>query len=296
MEIDESGVSKLQSILADNRAAAQELAAAFDGAAAAVQHFKNAISTDLPDILGAGMGYGITSESLLGASGLKVNLDLSEASAALKSFTASARKPIPLSANASGIVSAARSAMSTVKSLLSEQLTLKVKAETTTDGAAKMSSGGRFSSPTHVEVAEDNAPEYIIPVRREGRAVPLLRQLLSELSPAARASVTGEGDSSSGELRGGAGEKRSGEGNPSSGKLRAVSGECLSGGAALVAAAGSAVRPQSTYHTTNTQNNHLSAPVTINVKAAGSDPEALGKGIYDAAERYFLRTVSGVMG
>ena len=277
VEIDESGVSKLQSILADNRAAAQELAAAFDGAAAAVQSFKNAISTDLPDILGAGMGYGITSESLLGASGLKVNLDLSEASAALKSFTASARKPIPLSANASGIVSAARSAMSTVKSLLSEQLTLKVKAETTTDGAAKMSSGGRFSSPTHVEVAEDNAPEYIIPVRREGRAVPLLRQLLSELSPAARQSVTGEGDSSSGELRGGAGER-------------------LSGGAALVAAAGSAVRPQSTYHTTNTQNNHLSAPVTINVKAAGSDPEALGKGIYDAAERYFLRTISGVMG
>ena len=276
MEIDESGVSKLQSILADNRAAAQELAAAFDGAAAAVQNFKNAISTDLPDILGAGMGYGITSESLLGASGLKVNLDLSEASAALKSFTASARKPIPLSANASGIVSAARSAMSTVKSLLSEQLTLKVKAETTTDGAAKMSSGGRFSSPTHVEVAEDNAPEYIIPVRREGRAVPLLRQLLSELSPAARASVTGEGDSSSGELRG-------------------VAGERLSGGAALVAAAGSAVRPQNTYHTTNTQNNHLSAPVTINVKAAGSDPEALGKGIYDAAERYFLRTISGML-
>ena len=55
----------------------------------------------------------------------------------------------------------------------------------------RLSSGGRFSKPTSVEVAEDGDAEYIIPVKKENRALPLLRQLLSELSPEARASLTG---------------------------------------------------------------------------------------------------------
>ena len=38
-------------------------------------------------------------------------------------------------------------------------------------------------------------------------------------------------------------------------------------------------------------NQTVEAPVSINVTAAGSDPEAVGKSIYDVAERYLLRTL-----
>ena len=54
-----------------------------------------------------------------------------------------------------------------------------------------MSSGGRFARPTSVQVAEDGDAEYIIPVKKENKALPLLRPLLSELSPEARQSLTG---------------------------------------------------------------------------------------------------------
>ena len=126
-------------------------------------------------------------------------------------FTAEAKKEIPLAANASGIVSAARTALENVRSLFSETFTINVRASTNTDDGdgkkdsrndsrnrdstgstfLRMSSGGRFSRPTSVQVAEDGDAEYIIPVKKENRALPLLRQLLGELSPAARASLTG---------------------------------------------------------------------------------------------------------
>ena len=88
-------------------------------------------------------------------------------------------------------------------------------------------------------------------MKKENRALPLLRQLLGELSPAARASLTG-----------GAG----------------------SVGTAVLSAAvpGGNV----------TQNNqNVSAPVTINVNATGSNAEAIGQTIYNTAERYLLRTL-----
>ena len=100
--------------------------------------------------------------------------------------------------------------MEQVRSLFSETFTLNVRAETNTDrksddtssrqdsrnreetGSAflRMSTGGRFSRPTSVQVAEDGDAEYIIPVKKENKALPLLRQLLSELSPEARQSLT----------------------------------------------------------------------------------------------------------
>ena len=105
--------------------------------------------------------------------------------------------------------------MESVRSLFSETFTLNVRANSKTDSqgafrsspatssdenwglsdrpqtpSVRMSSGGRFSRPTSVQVAEDGDAEYIIPVKKENRALPLLRQLMSELSPAARASLT----------------------------------------------------------------------------------------------------------
>ena len=271
VDIDESGVFHLQKILAENRTLADSLSASFDAASESVKAFRESISEDFPTLF-SGSGYGNVTENLFGEyAGLKIGLNMTEPKKEIAGFTAEAKKEIPLAANASGIVSAARTALENVRSLFSETFTINVRASTNTDdgdgkkdsridsrnrddtGSAflRMSSGGRFSRPTSVQVAEDGDAEYIIPVKKENRALPLLRQLLGELSPAARASLTG-----------GAG----------------------SVGTAVLSAAvpGGNV----------TQNNqNVSAPVTINVNAMGSNAEAIGQTIYDTAERYLLRTL-----
>ena len=276
VDIDESGVSRLQKILAENRTLADSLSASFDAASESVKAFRESISEDFPTLFSAS-GYGNVTENLFGEyAGLKIGLNMTEPKKEIAAFTESAKKPIPLSANASSIVSAARTAMESVRSLFSETFTLNVRAETNTDrkseepssrqdsrnreetGSAflRMSSGGRFSRPTSVQVAEDGDAEYIIPVKKENRALPLLRQLLAELSPAARQSLT-EG----------------------------------TGTAALVAPLPSASAVTGSSVTQNNQN--VSAPVTINVNASGADANRIGQSIYDTAERYLLRTLRG---
>ena len=208
VDIDESGVSRLQQILTENKTLGDSLAASFNAAAEGVKAFKESISTDLPSLFGG--GYGNVTENLFGsAGGLKIGLNMTEPKKEIASFTADAKKEIPLSANASGIVSAARTALENIRSLFSETFTINVRASTNTDdgdgkkdsrtdsrnrddtGSAflRMSTGGRFTRPTDVQVAEDGDAEYIIPVKKEGRALPLIRQLLSELSPEARKSL-----------------------------------------------------------------------------------------------------------
>ena len=271
VDIDESGVSRLQKILTENKTLGDSLAASFNAAAEGVKAFKEIISTDLPSLFGG--GYGNVSENLFGsAGGLKIGLNMTEPKREIAGFTADAKKPIPLAANAYGIVSAARTALENVRSLFSETFTINVRAGNSRDSGdggrnggdkegdsstsvgmtrVRMSSGGRFTRPTDVQVAEDGDAEYIIPVKKESKALPLLRQLLGELSPAARASLTG-----------GAG----------------------SVGTAVVAA----MVPGGNV----TQNNqNVSAPVTINVNAMGSSAEQIGETIYNTAERYLLRTL-----
>ena len=271
VDIDENGVSRLQKILTENQTLAQSLSESFDTASESVKLFKKTISTELPSLFG---GYGNVTERLFGSSGgLKIGLDMTEPKKEIAAFTAEAKKEIPLSANASGIVSAARTALENVRSMFSETFTINVRANASVDyedsedesgndssnsassGSAflQMSSGGRFSRPTSVQVAEDGDAEYIIPVKKENRALPLLRQLLGELSPAARASLTG------------------GAGNV--------------GTAALSAALPSGNMTQN--------NQNVSAPVTINVNATGSNAEQIGQTIYNTAERYLLRTMKG---
>ena len=276
VDIDESGVSRLQKILAENRTLAESLSSAFDTASESVKAFRESISEDFPTLFSAS-GYGNVTENLFGDyTGLKIGLNMTEPKKEIAAFTESAKKPIPLSANASSIVSAARTAMESVRSLFSETFTLNVRAEANTDrkseepssrqdsrnreetGSAflRMSSGGRFSRPTSVQVAEDGDAEYIIPVKKENRALPLLRQLMSELSPAARASLTGGAGTGTSEM---------------AASIPSVSSVAAS---------------------TMTQNNqNVSAPVTINVNASGSDANRIGQSIYDTAERYLLRTL-----
>ena len=270
VDIDESGVTRLQKILTENKTLGDSLAASFNAAAEGVKAFKESISTDLPSLFGG--GYGNVTENLFGsAGGLKIGLNMTEPKREIASFTADAKKEIPLSANASGIVSAARTALENVRSLFSETFTINVRASMNTDdgdgkkdsrtdsrnrddtGSAllRMSIGGRFSKPTSVQVAEDGDAEYIIPVKKENRALPLLKQLLGELSPAARASLAG-------------------------------------GAGSVGTAARSATLPSGNV----TQNNqNVSAPVTINVNASGSNAEQIGQTIYNTAERYLIRTM-----
>ncbi|MBR2660571.1 MAG: hypothetical protein IKE15_04135 [Clostridia bacterium] len=256
VEIDESGVSRLQQVLEENRELAERLSAAFSSATAAIHTF----AEELGILPGLSSG-GITSEGMSGFSGLTLGLDTSAAEQDLQSFIALAKKPVPLSVNASGVVSAARSAYISVKSIFSVPVTITARVISQggdvggdSGGAVKMSTGGRFTKPTDVQVAEDGDAEYIIPVKKEDRAVPLLRQLLSELSPTARESLGGAGDFSLPDI-----------------------------------AAGTAAAAQVTWN-----NSNVSAPVTIQVHASGADAERIGRSVYDTAERYLLRTLKSV--
>ena len=277
VDIDEGGANRLQSILQQNRDLAASVASAFDAARASMQDFIHAASEEADRTF-------------------SIDLDFSAASRQLDRFFAEAKKKMKLSADASGIVSAASSALVQVRSMLnSADLSLKVKVETeggipsgsggSSSGSESSSSsgsffsslssavssifsakplatGGRFSSPTRAEIAEDGDPEYVVPVKKESVAVPIIRSLLSELSASARESLqTGSLGGSFGNLSG------------------------------LFSSAAGANAP--TVNQTN--NNSVQAPVSINVTASGSDPEAVGRSVYDVAEQYLLRTMKGAL-
>ena len=270
VDIDEAGVSRLQAILTENRELADSLAAAFNAASEAIRSF----AEDLGILPNFSNGYGITPEGMSGFGGLAVGLDLSKAFSDYEAFTALVKQPLSLKVNTSGITSAARSAMSSVRSIFAEPVDIRFRAdlggeESKSAGTTlKMSTGGRFSSPTDVQVAEDGDAEYIIPVKKEEKALPLLRQLLSELSPAARESITNSGSGIQ-DMKLMPAESRERAGTILSGSLAA--GEV-----------GTTI-----YQT----HQNVSAPVSIQVHASGTDPEQVGQSLYSMAERYLQRTL-----
>ena len=270
VDIDEAGVSRLQTILAENRELADSLAEAFNAASEAIHSF----AEDMGILPNFSAGYGITTEGMSGLGGLAVGLDLSKAFSDYEAFTALVKQPISLKVNTSGITSAARSAMSSVRSIFAEPVDIRFRAETggeeskSAGTTLKMSTGGRFSQPTDVQVAEDGDAEYIIPVKKEEKALPLLRQLLSELSPAARESITNSGSGIQ-DMKLMPAESRERAGTILSGSLAA--GEV-----------GTTI-----YQT----HQNVSAPVSIQVHASGTDPEQIGQSLYSMTERYLQRTL-----
>ena len=261
VELDEAGIARLQSVLAENTALADSLAAAFGAASASLHAFAEDLGL-LPDF----SGRGVVTESLNGLGGLSLGLDLSQAFTDYERFTALVKQPIALKASAAGITSAARTALNSVRSLFAAPVTLYVKAEQEGGGTdhgggspVKMSAGGRFSRPTEVQVAEDGDAEYIIPVKKEERAVPLLRRLLSELSPAAREKLTNY------EFR----------------MKNEAAGSILSGSPAAGQALSIVTRDA----------RSVSAPVSIQVHASGADAKEIGQSLYSVTERYLLRTL-----
>ena len=112
VDIDEAGVARLQTILSENRELAEGVSAAFDAASESIRSFAEQMG--LVSDFSAG---GITAEGMSGLSGLKLGLDLTPAQKDLNAFIALAKKPIPLSAGGSGIVSAGQSAYNSIKSI-----------------------------------------------------------------------------------------------------------------------------------------------------------------------------------
>ena len=178
-------------------------------------------------------------------------------------------EPVTVQLNTSSALSAARAAVEGIRNLFSGQLNLNVNTNVNSSAGngnpftkpaggstfLRMSSGGRFTRPTEVQVAEDGDAEYIIPVKKEDRAVPLLRQLLGELSPAALESLAG--------------------GN----------------GAGMAGFPGSLAAGQPANMAVTQNNQNVSAPVSIQVHASGADGKQIGESIYDTAERYLVRTL-----
>ena len=265
VEIDETGLLRLQEALTKNRALADDLAAAFNRAQEAMTSFFDSMAEISMPTLDFGSG-GIAGETSHGLN-IPFSLDMTKANRELNAFFKEAGKNLKLTADASGIVSAGQGALNRLRSLFSST-TLSVRANVQTSSASggginlntmlKAATGGRFTRPQQVEIAEDGDPEYVIPVKKEGIAVPLLRQLIGELSASARESLQ-------------------------SGSFNELSG--------MLASAGGANAP--TVNQTN--NNSVQAPVSINVTASGSDPEAVGRSVYDVAEQYLLRTIRGTI-
>ena len=264
VEIDETGLLRLQEALTKNRTLADDLAAAFNRAQEAMTSFFESMTKISMPTLDFGSG-GIAGEATSGLS-IPFSLDMTKANRELNAFFKEAGKNLKLTADASGIVSAGQSALNRLRSLYSST-TLSVRANVQTSTSAgginlntmlKAATGGRFTRPQQVEIAEDGDPEYVIPVKKEGIAVTLLRQLLGELSASARESLQG-------------------------GSLGGLSG--------MLSSVAGATAP--TVNQTN--NNSVQAPVSIQVTASGSDPEAVGRSVYNVAEQYLLRTLKGAI-
>ena len=210
VDIDESGVNDLQRILIENRDLAASLSAAFQAASASIDDFIAKATESLPSL--PFLKNGLFTPGMTGSddAGFVFSLDFSKATRDLTAFMKSAQKQLRLTADASGVIAAANSALSSIQSsFASTKLKLNVDFslpnsggdQNTGNGQATVidlrnltnitpaATGGRFSEPTNLEVAEDGDPEYVIPVRKESLAIPLLQRLFADLSDSARDSL-----------------------------------------------------------------------------------------------------------
>ena len=219
VEIDESGVERLQTALAKNRELAEELAAAFDRARDSVQSFfRDLNEISLP---GFNSGKASVTEEPAGMN-IPISLDFTKANKELAAFLKEATKAFKLSADGSAVVSAGRNALSSLQSMFaSTVLPLKVQIETSGGTGNAAGAVGSAASAATASVAQTGAKA----------AVSSLESLLNVSS--VNAPVT------------------------------------------------------------NNSSKTVQAPVSINVTAAGSNPEAVGRSVYNVAEQYLLRTLGG---
>ena len=314
VDIDEAGVSRLQKILRDNRDLAGQVAEAFDSARKAMED----LFSFSPEEWGSLSLPTFLPELPETSARLSVEPDFTRAGRSLSAFLSEAKKQMRLTADASGIISAASDALSRIRAMFaSANLVIRAKIETegtpedqssrsfysssskssspapvpASDLNARLASltkaatGGRFSSPTQAEIAEDGDPEYVVPVKKEKEAVPLIRGLLSELSASAKAALR-DALPPPGPATPAASFPAPAASAPAPAFDFSRLTADLSG---LLASAPAASAPPVLQQSTT--NSSVQAPVNIHVEAASADPEAVGRSIYNVTERYLLRTL-----
>ncbi|MBR0267949.1 MAG: hypothetical protein IJQ71_11040 [Clostridia bacterium] len=219
VEIDESGVARLQAALEENRTLAEKLAAAFDRARESVRaFFRDLNEISLP---GLNSGKASVTEEPAGMN-IPISLDFTKANKELAAFLKEATKAFKLTADGSAVVSAGRNALSSLQSMFaSTVLPLKVQIETSGGTGNAAGAVGSAASAATASVAQTGAKA----------AVSSLESLLNVSS--VNAPVT------------------------------------------------------------NNSSKTIQAPISINVTAAGSNPEAVGRSVYNVAEQYLLRTLGG---
>ncbi len=136
VQIDESGLNRLQKAVKDNRTLADDLASSFDKARAAVESFFAALSEISMDGIASGSG----SEDRTGMN-LSFSLNFTKATKQLTTFFKEMSNSLHLSADASGVVKAGRSALSQLQSLYAST-TLRVSAAVSPSGAPSGSPSG----------------------------------------------------------------------------------------------------------------------------------------------------------
>lgn len=234
VQIDESGLNRLQQALRDNRQLAEDLAAAFDHARSEVEAFFH----DLSGMTFSGPDPSSSariSENQPSFS-LPLSLDFTKATQELSSFLKNASKSFKLNADVSAVVSAGRNALSQLQTLFASTI-LPLQANVTvmeTRTPTGNTDSGVRNTPTNT-------------VNMVSQTTPLAQQLQTSSADTTPLSALPE----------------------------------------LFASAKEA--STSVVHQNTTHN--VSAPVSIQVEASGSDPEAVGRSVYDVAEQYLLRTL-----
>ena len=140
VQIDESGLNRLQQALQDNRTLAEDVASAFDAARAAVESF----FAGLPDLSGGGASV----EGEGSGFSFPLSLDFTAATKQLTAYFKEMSNSLHLSADATGVVSAGRSALNQLQSLYAgTALRLSVSLSPTggPPGTPSASSGGAGS-------------------------------------------------------------------------------------------------------------------------------------------------------
>lgn len=223
----------------------------------------------------------------------------------LTRFIASKAPTMRMKGDASGLITAASNAASRVRSILSD---VKIDLHNSGTGKSSPSSsvmqfssvGGRFDMPTTTQVAEDGDTEYIIPVRKEKKAIPLIMQMMGDLSFSAYQSVLSNlgivtPDNVSSHPFGSSSDLgfSASLGAPFKGSWR----EASEGSSDLLSQTVASVPSLSSFASGLSIQNHydISAPCTIQVHSTGTDAKQVGEAAYNAAERQLLRSIRGVM-
>ena len=261
VKIDEAGVSRLQAVLTENRELADKLAEAFGSATAAIRSFSEELG-----ILPCFPGFDVPAEETMGSGRLPVGLDLAQAFSDYEAFTALVKQPVSLKANASGIVSAARSAMSNVRNIFSEPVEVRLKVNSEFYDRRDQSSDRNFDGRNMATVTQIKDLDRCSTIHN------------SELPPAG-------------------GEKRTNsELRIQNSELRFVEKEKLNTSMMSLILSEIPKAGDAETRNINHYSQNVSAPVNIHVTAAGSDPERIGRSLYNTAERYLLRTLQTAKG